>query len=88
MHGLRSNSGLFWAPKKAGGRPPLLMFSPLLGTPKKARVVQEFWPLLGPREGRGEAATSDFGPFVWGPRECTGYVAVPACFGPPRRQEE
>ena len=32
---------------------------------------------MGPREGKGEVATSDFGPFVGDPRECRGYVAIP-----------
>ena len=40
------------------------MFSPhlALGTPQNAGVALHFRPLLGPREGRGEVATSDFVP--------------------------
>ena len=48
MQGLRSNSGPFWVPEKAGGRQPLLILSSLLGT----------------REFRGEAVSCDFLPFV------------------------
>ena len=41
-------------------------------------------PLLGPREGQREIATSDFVPVlgVGDPRECKGYVAIPPSFGP------
>ena len=39
-----------------------LILSPLLGTPKNARVMSHFRPLVGPREGRGEATNSDFVP--------------------------
>ena len=55
MHGLRSNSALFWAPVKARVRHPLLIFSPPLplGTPKS---TQQFRPLVGPRESKGEVA--------------------------------
>ena len=47
-----------------------------------------FAPLLGHREGKGEAATSDFVPVlgVGDPRECKGRVAIPPTCGPPRRQ--
>ena len=45
---------------------PLLILSPLLRTPKNAGVTQHFCPLSGPREGRGEVATSDFVPFCLG----------------------
>ena len=43
---------------------PLLIFSPrlALGTPENAGVTWHFHSLLGPREGRGEVATSDFVP--------------------------
>ena len=71
MQGLCSTSALFWAPEKAGVRPPILILSPLLGTPESARVTQHFRPLLGPREGTGEAATSDFVPFLLGTPENT-----------------
>ena len=57
-------------------RQPLLILSPLLGTPENAGVMQPFRPLLGPREGRGETATFDFVPFLGDPRKCRGYVAL------------
>ena len=40
---------------------------------------------LGPREGRGEAANSDFGPAlgVEDPQECRGYVPIPPFFWAP-----
>ena len=43
---------------------PLVIFSLrlVLGTPKNAGVTQHFRPLLGLREGKGEAANSDFPP--------------------------
>ena len=34
-----------------------LILSPFLGTPENTGVTQQFHPLLGPREGRGHAAT-------------------------------
>ena len=46
----------------------------------------KFPPIVGPREGSGEAATSDFVPFAGDPRERKGYVAIPPTCGPPRRQ--
>ena len=56
MQGLRTNCGLFWARKKAGLRQPLLIFSPLWGTPDKARFRQRdviLSPLLGtPKNAR------------------------------------
>ena len=59
----------------------LLILSPCLGTPENAEVTQHLRPLLGPREGRRELATSNFVPVVGGPRECKGYVALPPSFG-------
>ena len=61
MQGLRSNSALLWAPEKAGVRYPILILSPFLGLgiPENAGVRYQFRPLLGPREGMGEVATSD-----------------------------
>ena len=38
MQGLDSNYSLFWDPEKAGLRQPLLILSPLLGTPEIAGV--------------------------------------------------
>ena len=64
MQGLRSTSALFWAPQKAGVRQPILILSPLLGTPENAGVTWHFRPLLGLQEGKDEAANSDFVPFV------------------------
>ena len=62
-------------------RHPIVIFSPCLalGTPEN-----ELRPLLGPREGRGEASNSDFlcALGVGDPRECRGYVAIPPSFGP------
>ena len=43
-------------------------------------------PILGPREGKGDEAISNFVPFSWGPPEGRGYVANPHIFWPPRRQ--
>ena len=62
-------SPLLGTSENAGVRQSLLLFSPLLVTPRNAGVAWQFQPLLGPREGRGEAATSDFVPFVGDPRE-------------------
>ena len=67
MQGVCSNSALFWPPEKAGLRQPLLSVSPLFKTPENVGVMQQFPPLLGPREGRGEAATCDCVPFVGTP---------------------
>ena len=41
MQGLRRNSAIFWAPKKAGLRQPILIFSPrlVLGTLENAGVT-------------------------------------------------
>ena len=53
MQGLRSNYGLFWAPKKTGVRKPLLLLCPLLGTPENGGVRHPlliFSPLLGTLE--------------------------------------
>ena len=64
----------------------ILIFSPrlVLGTPKNAGVTWHFRPLLGPREAKGEVATSDFIPAVGvgDPQECRGYIAIPPSFGP------
>ena len=43
-----------------------------LGTPQNAGVTQHFHPLLGPREGRGEAAISDFVPLCFRTPENAG----------------
>ena len=90
VHGLHSNSALFWAPENAGVRQPLLISSLhlVLGTPKNVVVASQFHPLLGPREGMGEATTSDFLPAL-GARHlhaCRGYVAILPSFGLLRRQ--
>ena len=60
-----------------------------LGTPENAGVTLQFRPLFGPREGRGEAATSDFlrARGVGDTRECRGYVAILPSLGPPKRQD-
>ena len=86
MQGLCSNSPLFWAPEKPGLGQPLLNVSPLLGSPENAWVMQQFRPLLGPREGKGEAATFECVPFVGDPRECKGLIAILSSLGPPKRQ--
>ena len=79
MQGWRSISALLWAPEKANVRLPLRIlfpfvvdhfsFCPVLGVrdPDNARVTHQCCPLLDPREGRGEAATSDFALFVGEP---------------------
>ena len=76
----------FWAPEKVGLRQPILILSPCLGTPENAGVPYQFRPLLGPREGRVEAANSDFVPLFGDPQECRGSIAIPPSFGPPGRQ--
>ena len=48
-------------------RQAILILSPLLGTPKNAGVMLHIRPLLGPREGRGEAGNSDFVPSLGTP---------------------
>ena len=63
-------------------RQAILILSPLLGTPRNVGVMLHLRPLLGPREGRGEAGNSDFVPFVGDPRECRGDVAIPPTLGP------
>ena len=45
-------------------RGPLLFPSPSVVDPRERRG--DIALLLGPREGRGEAATSDFVPLCWG----------------------
>ena len=74
MERLRSIFALFLAPKKAGVRRPLLIFSPrlALGTPENARVAWRFRPFSGPRECKGEAANSEFVPFLLGNPENVG----------------
>ena len=51
----------FGALEKAGVRQPLLIFSLLLALwmPEKVGVKQQLRPLLGLREGRGEATNAD-----------------------------
>ena len=74
-------------------RGPLLFPSPSLVDRENAGVTSHFRPLLGPREGRGEVATSDFVPLCWGtlllllpfvgdPREChfAVYVVIRVIF--------
>ena len=53
-----------------------------MGTPENARVMQLFRHHVGPREGRGDVATSDCVPFDGDPRERKGCVAVPSSCGP------
>ena len=55
-------------------------------TPENARVTYHLHPLLGPREGKGEAANFEFFPFLGDPRECTGYIALPPSCGSPSWQ--
>ena len=48
------------------------LFEPLFGDPRECRAYEQFRrltsnsALFGPREGRGEVATSDFVPLCWG----------------------
>ena len=58
MQGLCSISALFWAPEKARVRQPILIVFPLLRTPENAGVLLHFRPILGPREGSGEAKSN------------------------------
>ena len=78
MQGLHSNSAHSWVPEKVGLRWALLLFSPrlALGTPEHAGATQQLCPLLGPREGRGEAPNSDSVSLFGDPRERRGYVAI------------
>ena len=86
MQGLYSNSALFWAPEKAGLRQPLLIFSPLLGTPENAGVMLQLRPFLGPQEGMGEVATSDFLPALGvGTPRMQGLHINSALFWPPEK---
>ena len=57
----------------------------VLGTAENVGDAYQFRALLGPREGRDEAAGSDFLSTVGGgdPRECRGCV-IPPSFGSPR----
>ena len=82
MQGLRSNSTHLWAPQKGGVKQPLLILSPLLGTPENVGATYQFHPFVAPQEGRGEATTSDFVPFVGYPRECRGYAQFRPLVGP------
>ena len=54
--------------EKVGVRQPILILSPVLGTPENAGVMQQICPLVGPREGRGEVANSDFVPLLGTPK--------------------
>ena len=47
IQGLSSNSALFWAPKKARMRQPILILSPLFATPEIVRVTTH---LLAPEK--------------------------------------
>ena len=75
-HGLCSNCAQLWPPENAGVMEPFLISSPLLGTPKNAGVTQHFRPPVGPREGKGCIATSDFFSFAGtaGTAENTGVI--------------
>ena len=46
---------------------PLLILSPLLGTPDNEGVTHQFRSLVGPQEGKGDPATADFVPFSGNP---------------------
>ena len=63
-------------------RHPLVILFPFVGDPEN----EHFRPLLGPREGRAEAPTCNFVPFVGDPGECRGYIAFSPSFGQLRRQ--
>ena len=89
-YGLHSNSALFWPPEKERVREPLVILSPrlALGTRENAGVAYQLRRVLGPREGRGEVASSDFCPAfgVGDPREGRGDVVLLICplfWGPP-----
>ena len=58
MQGLRNNSALLPPPKKVRVRLPLLIVSPWLGTPKNARVTQQFRPVVEPPRTQGLRSTS------------------------------
>ena len=61
-------------------------FVPLcLGIPKNAGVTSHFRPLLGPREGKGEAANFDFVPLcLWTPG-MQGSHSISALFWAPEK---
>ena len=40
----------------------MIDFVPSFGGPENAGAAQQFLPFLGPREGRGDVAASDFVP--------------------------
>ena len=48
------------------------ILSPLLVTPENAGLMPHFRPSLPPREGRGQAANSDFVPLVGDPQDRKG----------------
>ena len=47
---------------------------PVWGPPENAWVTQQYRSLLAPREGRGDAAISDFVPLRLGPSEKAGVM--------------
>ena len=81
MQGFCNNSALFWAPEKAGVRQPLLILFPFVGDHRQRRGCVTI-PLLGRREGKGEAASSYVVPFVGDPWVCRAYTTVPPSWGP------
>ena len=77
MQGLCITSTLFWAPKKARVRKPLVILSPLFGDLRECWGYIAIPPSFGPPRRQGEVVTSDFVPLVWGPQNCKVYVAFP-----------
>ena len=72
---------------KAWVMSPFLILSPFLEIPENAKVTRQLCPLLGPRDGKGEVANSNFVRYFEGPRERKGCVAIAPFSRPLTRQE-
>ena len=83
FHSQRHSAHL-WVLEKVGAMWQLLLLSTLLGTLENAGVTLQFRPLVGPRDGKGDALTSYFVPSPEDPQERIGGVAIPPTCGPLR----
>ena len=59
-----------------------VVFGSAMQEGQECRGYVPILPNSGPREGSGEAATSDFVPLFGDPRECKGDIAIPRICGP------